>query len=159
MHDAPNLQAERRGAPLPRLKKRSEFLAAASGRRFHTARMTVQSISRAGASDGGAVHGPRFGLTVTRKTGGAVERNRIRRRLREALRRIARAWPASDIDVVVIARRDALTAPFLLLIDDLERAMRSLGRPRGTRPPSAGTTDTPSADAQTDRHSTATDRP
>src|SRR4051794_12119564 len=71
------------GAAPGRLTKRREFLAAASGRRFHTERMTVQGLVRDDAS------GLRFGLTVTKKVGHATERNRIRRRLRQAFRHAA----------------------------------------------------------------------
>jgi ribonuclease P protein component len=63
-----------------RLKKRSDFVAAASGRRFHTERMTVQGLRRDDAD------GMRIGLTVTKRVGHATERTRIKRRLREATR-------------------------------------------------------------------------
>lgn len=158
MHDAPQPQAGQRAAELPRLTKRSEFLAAASGRRFHTARMTVQAIPRTSSSSCPALAGPRFGLTVTRKTGGAVERNRIRRRLREALRFASAAWPARDMDFVVIARRDALAAPFPVLIEDLERAMATLDR-RKAKPSPAVSAGTSEMSAQADSPSTSTDRP
>ena len=83
------------GAPRPgRLTKRAEFLAAASGRRFHTERMTVQGRLRDG--DGA---GLRFGLTVTKKVGHATERNRIKRRLRAAIRDAAPGAEAADAAV------------------------------------------------------------
>src|SRR5215217_5827189 len=103
------------GAAPGRLTKRREFLAAASGRRFHTERMTVQGLVRDDAN------GLRFGLTVTKKVGHATERNRIRRRLRQAFRHAA---------VVVIGRRPALAAAFPLLVGDLQRALAIVTRPR-----------------------------
>ncbi|APF36147.1 ribonuclease P protein component [Chelatococcus daeguensis] len=119
--------AGRRRGRLPRLRKRAEFKAAACGRRFHTSRMSVQALLRGAQPRGGIIPaGPRFGLTVTKKTGGAVERNRIRRRLRAALGALAPRWPQADIDFVVVARRDALTAPFPALVEDLDRALATL---------------------------------
>jgi ribonuclease P protein component len=105
-----------------RLTKRSDFVAAASGRRFHTQRMTIQGRSR------GDARGLRFGLTVTRKVGHATERNRIRRRLRAAMAIAAEDHAALDLDVVVIGRRDILSAKYVTLIEDLRRALRAVRR-------------------------------
>ncbi|MFN8109022.1 MAG: ribonuclease P protein component [Thermoleophilia bacterium] len=51
-----------------------------------------------------AADAPRLGLSVSRKVGGAVERNRVKRVLREQFATMAHLVPA-DTDVVVIARR------------------------------------------------------
>jgi len=65
--------------------------------------------------------GARLGLTVPRAIGGAVVRNRIKRRLREAFRhRLAEFGPQWDI--VLNPRRAALTAPF----PEIERALRKV---------------------------------
>jgi ribonuclease P protein component len=112
------------GAAPGRLTKRREFLAAASGRRFHTERMTVQGLVRDDAK------GLRFGLTVTKKVGHATERNRIRRRLRQAFRHAAVDHGGRNADVVVIGRRPALAAAFPLLVGDLQRALAIVTRPR-----------------------------
>lgn len=121
-------------APRPeRLLKRSEFLNAAKGARFHAAAFSLQAIAR----DPGNSGPPRFGLTVTRKAGGAVERNRMRRRLREAVRRAAPLEARPGFDYVIVARSQALDAGFDRLVSDLARAMRHVGerpeRPRGPR--------------------------
>jgi ribonuclease P protein component len=119
-----------RGArPVGRLAKRREFLAAASGRRFHTERMTVQGLLR---DDAG---GLRFGLTVTKKVGHATERNRIRRRLRTAIDRAAVDHPDRNADVVVIGRRPILGAPHGLLVEDLRRALAVVTKPRSAPKP------------------------
>ena len=103
--------------PAGRLTKRRDFLAAASGRRFHTERMTVQGLARDDTD------GLRFGLTVTKKVGHATERNRIRRRLRTAIDRAAVDHSGRNADVVVIGRRPILAAPHELLVEDLRRAL------------------------------------
>ena len=76
-----------------------------------------------------------MGLTVTKKTGGAVERNRIRRRLREALRHADALPTDSDTDYVIVARRDTLSIPFQSLIAELRATVRKAGaqlrKPRG----------------------------
>jgi ribonuclease P protein component len=89
--DAPRKDA--RLSPFGRLTKRRDFLAAATGRRFHTERMTVQGRLRDDAE------GMRIGFTLTKRVGNAVERNRIKRRLRAAVRQlgsVTAADPAGD---------------------------------------------------------------
>ena len=114
---------------LGRLTKRPDFVAAASGRRFHTDRMTVQARLREGSG-----LGLRFGLTVTKRVGHATERNRIKRRLRAAIPSAGQAYANIDADVVIIGRRDILSADFDLLIDDLRRALRTVTKPRSAPP-------------------------
>ena len=129
---------ETRAASIGRLTKRPDYLAAASGRRFHTERMTVQGRLR--GNDG---LGFRYGLTVTKKVGHATERNRIKRRLRAAIQSAApddATLASLDLDVVVIGRRDILAADFEILIEDLRRALTQVARPKGARP-----TQTPAA--------------
>ena len=70
-----------------RLKRRAEFQRVGRGRRKAVEAFTLQAARRE-ESRGGPV-GPRVGFTVTRKVGHAVVRNRIRRRLKEALARRA----------------------------------------------------------------------
>jgi ribonuclease P protein component len=60
---------------------------------------------------GESVPGPRLGLTVPRAVGGAVERNRIKRRLREAFR-LHRTELDPRWDIVLNPRRAVLTASF-----------------------------------------------
>ncbi len=104
--------------PMKRLKRRADFLAAAQGARAPVPGFVLQMLAR-------PVHGPvRVGFTVSRKVGNAVERNRVRRRLREVVRLAPAARMRPGHDYVLIGRRAALELPFERMIDDLERALR-----------------------------------
>jgi len=120
-----------RARSIGRLTKRAEFLATAAGRRFHTERLTLQGRLREPADDG--LPGLRFGFTVTKKVGHATERNRIKRRLRAAANDAGRDHPATPADVVVIGRRDALSAAYDVLVDDIGRGLRAVTKPKGSR--------------------------
>lgn len=118
-----------RGSSYERLLKRADFLAAQRGRRFSTPLMTVQGLWRGQDQMVPA----RMGLTVTRKVGTATERNRIKRRLRAALKECGdRAHPG--VDYVVVARRDLLAASFQSIVTDLENAMSRLGDKPAAKP-------------------------
>ena len=65
---------------------------------------------------------PGVGLTVTKKTGNSPERNRIKRRLRAALRACAPELQAQH-DYVLVGRREALTLPFSKVVSDLSSAI------------------------------------
>ncbi len=68
---------------------------------------------------------PRVGFTVTKKMGNAVARNRIRRRLKEAVRLAAARDMAPGHDYVIVGRDDVLAAPFARLTDELVRRVRA----------------------------------
>ena len=68
--------------------------------------------------------GSRFGLTVTKKVGNAAVRNRIRRRLREAVRVHAADDMTAGNDYVIVGRREVLAAPFDALKAELSRRIR-----------------------------------
>jgi ribonuclease P protein component len=106
---------------MERLKQRADFLAAARGRKVTTAAFVLQARER---DDGG---GPaRVGFTVSKKVGNAVERNRVRRRLR-ALVRLSAAEPLrGGHDYVLIGRRAALSLQFEQITRDFDGAMRRL---------------------------------
>jgi ribonuclease P protein component len=98
-----------------RLKTRAEFLAARRGRRLNGPFFMIEALDR---GDPGPA---RFGLTITKKVGNAVERNRIRRRLREVIRTECRADMVSGFDYVIVARRDLLEVPFEAIASELSR--------------------------------------
>ncbi len=145
--------------PIERLTRRRQFLDVAKGKRVHTSAFTLQAAPRAttglkpvspstsveGAGSLSGIHvtapdsrrgtAPRFGITVTKKIGGAVERNRIRRRLREALRGLVPLPARAGHDYVIVARGEALRLPFALLAETLAKAFVRIDR----ESPKAGT--------------------
>ena len=70
----------------------------------------------------------RLGLTVTKKLGGAVVRNRIRRRLRAAARAVFPLHGAQGTDYVLVARKAAYDRNYGDLLDDMKRALLSQRR-------------------------------
>ncbi len=104
---------------LGRLEKRAEFLSVRAGEKRRGPLFLVET--RRYEDDG--KHG-RFGLTVSKKCGNAVVRNRIRRRLGEAMRLHAAVDMDVESDYVIVARRDVLNAPFLVLANELKRRIR-----------------------------------
>ena len=103
---------------MERLRQPAEFLAAARGIKASASAFVLQARPRQDA-------GPaRFGFTVAKKVGNAVERNRVRRRLREVVRLSAATGLSCGHDYVLIGRRAALSLPFDQITQDFERALR-----------------------------------
>lgn len=127
---------------MDRLRKRRDFLAAAKAVRAGAASFLLQGRDR---GDAGSV---RVGFTVTKKTGTAVVRNRIRRRLREAVRRVLPEAGRAGFDYVIVAREAALRTPFEGLVAEIARAVRKVHAP-GAKSPSRGKDMPRTADAPT----------
>lgn len=110
-------------APVPpRLTQRAEFVRVATrGRKLPTAGAVLQVLPTDPARP------LRAGFTVTRKVGNAVVRNRTRRRLREALRLIARQGPLAGADIVLVGRDATRRLDFATLTTDLQSALRKAG--------------------------------
>lgn len=66
----------------------------------------------------------RVGFTVSRKVGNAVERNRVRRRLREIARMVIPAQGRPDLDYVLVGRQAALSRDFATLRQELIEALK-----------------------------------
>jgi len=116
---------------MERLTQRADYLAAAAGVKVPAAAFILQARARADADV------PRFGFTVSKKVGNAVERNRVRRRLREIVR-LAVADDASAAasfvaghDYVLIGRRAALQMPFERIAAEFAGALKRAGKRRG----------------------------
>jgi len=108
---------DERFRPEERIRRRAEYVAVYDrGRKIGGRLMTVflleNSLSR-----------PRLGIAATRKFGSAVQRNRAKRRLREAL---ARVPLRGDRDYLVIAGEAVPTAPFGALVGWVAAAVEEL---------------------------------
>ncbi|OLF81426.1 hypothetical protein AWH62_01785 [Maricaulis sp. W15] len=114
--------------PLPavrRLKTRREFLHVAKGKKAVRSGVVIQARSRDGSlhlqdAPIGA------GFTATRKIGGAVIRNRAKRRLREIVRLLLPLHGQPGIDYVFIARATTPDRDWSRLVGDVESALVSL---------------------------------
>ena len=114
--------------PIEHLKIRPDFLAAAKAPSCARGAVVLQARHR--ADDRPLV---RVGFTATRKVGGAVVRNRAKRRLREAARALVPVLGKPGFDYVFIARGGAPTRPWARLLDDGNSALISLGADSDTR--------------------------
>jgi len=106
---------------IERLRKRPDFLAAA--RAFSCARGAVVVQARDRADDTPLV---RVGFTATRKVGGAVVRNRAKRRMRAAAHEVLPGLARPGFDYVLIARSGAPDRAWPRLLDDVKSALISL---------------------------------
>jgi ribonuclease P protein component len=107
---------------MDRLRQRADFLAVANGARVSSPAFVVQGRRR---DDLGPV---RIGFTVTRKNGTATERNRIRRRLREVVKRLDVISMRPHHDYVLVGRRAALSRDFETMLEDLRSALDRFDR-------------------------------
>lgn len=122
----------RRGSrPYDVLRKRSDFLAVRRGTKVRGAFVLVEALSR---SDG---EPPRLGLTVSRRNGNAVKRNRIKRRLREAVRLSGAGDMSVGNDYVIVSTPKALAAPFGALCADVSSAFAKANKKLLRRPDGA----------------------
>jgi ribonuclease P protein component len=109
-----------------RLLKHSDFdRVYKQGRRHFFPHMTVFYLSR--PEDATPQPLARVGFTVGRQLGGAVERNRIKRRLREVVR-VGRAALPGASDVVINPKKTVLTMEFKVLFDEVDRAFATIGK-------------------------------
>ena len=132
--DAPNRSGEQRvppaaareGASFPRtarLLKHADFdRVYKQGRRHFSSHMTVFYLRQ---SEGNGI--ARTGFTVGRVLGGAVQRNRIKRRLRDAVRQ-RRSILKGPVDVVINPKKSVLKVEFPILLDEITRAFEVIAK-------------------------------
>jgi ribonuclease P protein component len=109
---------------MERLRHRADFLAAASAAKVPAKAFVLQARDR--REDGPA----RIGFTVSKKVGNAVERNRVRRRLREIVRLAGTGMMRRGHDYVLIGRRAGLHLPFERMTEDFRVVLRRLDEGR-----------------------------
>jgi ribonuclease P protein component len=104
-----------------RLRKRADFLRAQHGVRKNTAGLTLEACAT--PQDSARPGRYRLGFTASRKVGGAVERNRAKRRLRAAAAAVLPGTARECTDYVLVARTSTLVRPFESLLYDLASAL------------------------------------
>jgi ribonuclease P protein component len=105
---------------LGRLLARRDFLRIAAERRKFVAPGLILQVGA------GEAPCPRIGFTASKKVGGAVLRNRAKRRLREAARAVMSQHARDGLDYVLIARDATPGRPYAMLLGDLEAALKRL---------------------------------
>lgn len=124
---------------IERLTRRAQFLAVAQGRATARGAVVIQALAQPEPPEAPPV---RVGFTATKRIGGAVVRNRAKRRLREAARALLPVHGLPGCDYVFVARAGAPTRPWERLLDDVKSALISLAaggddpRPPRRRPAS-----------------------
>jgi ribonuclease P protein component len=113
---------------IDRLKKRAEFLACAQAPSCARGAVVVQARPR--GDDQPLV---RAGFTATKRIGGSVQRNRAKRRMREAARLLLPDLGRPGVDYVFIARGGVTTRPWVRLLDDMKSALIRLAAERDGR--------------------------
>ena len=116
-----------------RLKSRPQFLAVREGEKRKGPLFLLEVLDRKEPESA-----PRVGFTVTKKHGNAVERNRMRRRLKEAVRLSAGFAMKPGHDYVVVARRDVLGASFETLQAGLKDRIATRQKHKQQRPAAPG---------------------
>jgi len=134
--DAPNRSGEQRvqpaetsaGAAFPRtarLLKHADFERVyKQGRRHFSSHMTVFYLRQSESNGHGQA---RTGFTVGRVLGGAVQRNRIKRRMRDAVRQ-RRALLQGPVDIVINPKKSVLKVEFPILLEEVTRAFELIAR-------------------------------
>jgi ribonuclease P protein component len=112
------------------IRKRADFLAANRGVRVARPGFVLLALPNGGL-------GKRFGVTVTKKIGNAVVRNRMKRRFRELLRAALPGGGLADHDHVLIGREGGVERDFALLGDELTAALARAAAGKGDPPRNA----------------------
>lgn len=114
------------------LTRRADFLAANRGLRV--ARPGFVLLARPNEGPDGVGKGQRYGITVTKRIGNAVVRNRMKRRFRALLRELLPVRGLPDTDHVLIGREGGIERDFALLREELAAALARAAAGKGDPP-------------------------
>jgi ribonuclease P protein component len=115
------------GSDLHVIRKRADFVAANRGLRNARPGFVLLTRPNEGA-------GMRFGVTVTKKVGNAVVRNRMKRRFRELLRAALPGEGLADHDHVLIGRDGGIERDFATMREELTAALARARQGKGDKP-------------------------
>ncbi len=124
------------GTSASRLRKHADYQRVySSSRKQFSKQMSFFFCVRSMDNASGIVAGPRVGLTVGKMMGKAVDRNRIKRRLREVVRKNAPALRLLPVDVILHPRRAVIDLDFDLLDREVANVFRTIQRTVQARAP------------------------
>ncbi len=111
------------------VKARADFLRIRGGAKWNTPGFLIEA--KPARTPGGS---PRFGFTVTKKIGNAVVRNRIRRRLKEAVRQAQGTLAREGYDYAIVGRKPAFDMPYDRLVADVLTGLKRVHAPPKAKP-------------------------
>jgi len=130
--------------PYSVMTRRADFLAANRGLRVARAGFVLLTRRNEG-------QGLRLGITVTKKIGNAVVRNRMKRRFRALARELLAVHGLPDTDHVLIGREGGVERDFALLRDELVAALGRARDGKGDPPPRRNHNRRPKGDERKDK--------
>ena len=116
--------------PIEVIRKRADFVAANRGKRYVTPSFVLLAYQRR-EEHVVPVHSIRFGITVTKKIGNAVVRNRMKRRFRALLQEVLPEYGLPGVDHIMIGRKADKEQVFADMQTDLQKGLEHLGRKLG----------------------------
>ena len=109
------------------IRKRPDFLAANRGKRFVSSGFVLLAFKRRDDHPV-AKNTIRYGITVTKKIGNAVARNRMKRRFRALLAEILPKYGIAGVDHIMIGRKQNIEPEFAIMKTELEKGLKHLGK-------------------------------
>ena len=110
------------------IRKRPDFLAANRGKRFVTPGFILLAHKRRADHPAASPDAVRYGITVTKKIGNAVTRNRMKRRFRALLAEMLPKYGMTGADHIMIGRKEHKERDFSAMKADLEKALKHLAK-------------------------------